>query len=253
MKTAICAIIKDEQEYLREWIEHHLSSGIDEIFLYEDYGSMSHRYITEDYPDVHLSSIDIIFRNGFIWEREYSSGSRLQEMLFDWFLVVYKDGFDWVLFIDIDEFLILKTPLEDLLKDYSDYPAILLRWVFYGANGHIRKPDGKVMDNFTRICVTSFDYHWQMKSFVNTKKFESWRKPIHEVKGGIYPLDNDNLHKAFVNHYFTKSWDEWKTKILQRGDTFPNHRKIEEFFCVNPDLLHLKDTLMKEVIYDITS
>ena len=47
MKTAICVIIKDEQEYLDEWISHHLKLGIDEIFLYEDYGSMSHSPITK--------------------------------------------------------------------------------------------------------------------------------------------------------------------------------------------------------------
>ena len=51
MKTAIFVIIKDEVEYLDEWLSHHLELGIDEIFLYEDYGSKSHAAITEKYND----------------------------------------------------------------------------------------------------------------------------------------------------------------------------------------------------------
>ena len=62
MKTAICVIIKDEQDYLDEWLDYHLNLGIDEIYLYEDYGSLSHSTITEKYSDkVHLNSIDILF------------------------------------------------------------------------------------------------------------------------------------------------------------------------------------------------
>jgi hypothetical protein len=48
MKTAIFVIIKDEQNYLDEWLDYHLNLGIDEIFLYEDYGSLSHSIITKN-------------------------------------------------------------------------------------------------------------------------------------------------------------------------------------------------------------
>ena len=41
-KTAICAILKNEHQYLDEWIRHHLDIGFDEIYLYEDFGSKSH-------------------------------------------------------------------------------------------------------------------------------------------------------------------------------------------------------------------
>ena len=31
---SICAIIKNEHEYLKEWIDYHLNIGFDSIFLY---------------------------------------------------------------------------------------------------------------------------------------------------------------------------------------------------------------------------
>ena len=244
MKTCICTIIKDENLYLDEWISHHLKLGIDEIFLYEDEGSISHSTITEPYGDkVHLYSINEI-KN--VKNKQYK-GSRNQEKLFDYFPHTYKDVFDWILFIDIDEFLILKQPLHQLLKEYDDKPGILLKWRWYSANGHIKKPEGKVVDNFTKYVTTTFDYYWTYKSFLNCKNWTYWEKPIHKIYGAIFPITDYGIHKAYLNHYFTKSWEEWKIKLLSRGDTFPGHRKIEEFFHLNPDLLPIKEELLSGI------
>ena len=248
MKTAICAIIKDENEYLDEWLDYHLNLGIDEIYLYEDYGSLSHSTITEKYGNsVHLDSIDVIFKT-FKENREYNQNcSVIQEKLFDWFPVSYQEEIEWVLFIDVDEFLILKQPLQDFLNEYKNESAIWIKWKFYNANGYIKKPEGKVMKTFTRSCATSFDFGWNCKSFVNLKKYTKWITPIHKVSGGKYPLTNYGDNKAYINHYFTKSWEEWKYKLLLRGDTYPGNRKIAQFFLLNPDLLNKKNELLLEI------
>lgn len=252
MKTCICVIIKDEQEYLEEWITHHLNLGIDEIFLYEDNDSISHADIIKPFGDkVHLELIDVIFKD----EKEKLQiknkfGSVNQDALFNWFPKTYKDTFDWILFNDIDEFLILTKPLHEFLAEYDDKPAIWLKWRFYGANGHIKKPQGKVMDNYTTYSPTSFDYGWTHKSFLNCKKYTYWEKPIHQIKGGVFPINEYGSHKAWLNHYFTKSWEEWKKRILVRGDTFPGHRKIHQFFKLNSNILHIKNDLMLEIAID---
>lgn len=54
MKTAICAIIKDEHLFLKEWIDWHLSSGFDAIHLFEDKGSKNHEGIIKEYNNVFL-------------------------------------------------------------------------------------------------------------------------------------------------------------------------------------------------------
>ena len=36
MKICIFTIIKNEQEYLEEWIKYHLDLGIDHLFIFED-------------------------------------------------------------------------------------------------------------------------------------------------------------------------------------------------------------------------
>ena len=55
MKTSIRAIIKDEHQFLEEWIEWHLGLGFDVIYLFEDKGSNSHEEICEKYSNVYLS------------------------------------------------------------------------------------------------------------------------------------------------------------------------------------------------------
>ena len=58
MTSCIFTVIKNEQEYLDEWIKYHLDLGIDHIFIFEDMDSSSHKDIVEKYKDrVSLNSI----------------------------------------------------------------------------------------------------------------------------------------------------------------------------------------------------
>lgn len=54
--------------------------------------------------------------------------------------------------------------------------------------------------------------------------------------------------KAQLNHYFTKSWEDWKERIFTRGDLRPGNRKLSDFFDYNPDMLDIKDELISECI-----
>lgn len=52
MKTSICCIVKNEQPYIYEWVDYHLNKvGIDHIYIYEDYGSDSHKALLESFGD----------------------------------------------------------------------------------------------------------------------------------------------------------------------------------------------------------
>lgn len=51
MKSCIFTVIKNEHEYLDEWIKYHLDLGINHIFIFEDVDSKSHKDITDKYGD----------------------------------------------------------------------------------------------------------------------------------------------------------------------------------------------------------
>lgn len=48
-KYVICAIIKNEQKFIKEWIDWNLKIGFNHIHLFEDFDSATHKDITEKY------------------------------------------------------------------------------------------------------------------------------------------------------------------------------------------------------------
>lgn len=249
LKTCICCIIKDEQLYLKEWIEHHLGLGFDAIYLYEDYGSLSHTDIVSEYKDkVFLHSIDEI--KDYLYYEGYK-----QFDLFNYFIKRYKDKYDWVLFNDIDEYVTFKRSynLHKLLKCFKDESGIFLYWKNIGNDSQIYANDNKVVERFKKECLIldidkkSFGF----KSFVNLNKDDILLMDLHRVKWGVNTKGERQYvvpmyDKCWLNHYFTKSWEEWCVRFLKRGDLVKGHRKIDDFFECNPDMLPRKQEL-----YDI--
>lgn len=193
-KTAICAIIKNEHQYLDEWIRHHLNVGFDEIYLYEDFGSRSHSEVTDNYHNVHLTKLSDIFED----VKKFNNDK--QCALYAYFYKKYKDSIDYTAFIDIDEFIMFEDDytLQTLLKEYGEYNGIYLFWNMYGANGIIDNPKTDVVSTYT---VQSDDYNhdngWKYKSIVNMKN-DSYFISCHEIAGGI--TTSNKLSKYDVSH-----------------------------------------------------
>jgi hypothetical protein len=245
--VSICSIIKNEQLYLKEWIDWHLSIGFDRIYLCEDIGSKSHDHIVKEYPEV------VLFKyNDEISKYEKSTnGSYRQVAYYEWFVDNFGKETDWCAFIDLDEFIHMDhyNNIKDFLLEYEGYNALYVYWRFYGANGHISRPTGLVQDNYTEITDFPNDNGWRYKSIANMKN-----KPIflscHLVKGGVnsFKIPSHrfrNFHKIWINHYFTKSWEDWCERFISKGDLSKGHRKLDEFFILNPDMVLKKKEMME--------
>lgn len=246
MKTAICACIKNEHEYLKEWIEYHLTLGFDHIYLYEDFNSISHNDIVKQYCNVTLLPISIVINNNCIDSRQMDS--------VNYSLEKFKDLYDWIAFIDVDEFIRLESgiTLHQLLNEYCEYDGIYLSWKMFGASNHIKKPNGGIQENYTipelsiNFC-DFFGHKYLHKSIANLNKNPKFEN-IHSVMGGIN-MDGESFgkigiyHTAWIDHYFTKSWEEWCNRILKRGDICKGVRRLSLFFSVNPSLKYLEQEL----------
>ena len=247
--TSTCTIIKDETQYLEEWIQHNIKIGFDEIWLYEDYGSCSHKEITDKYPQVTLKSIKEVedevgeFK---VWFKQHQT--------WEYFSEKYKDKFDYVAFIDIDEFIMFDEDysLQQLLHDCYGYAGIYLFWKMYNANGIIDNPRASVVETFTQEAkYVRTDYKWEIKSIANLKYHDLYWNTNHEIKDGVtvekkmsykYPC----YKQAWINHYFTRSWEEWCDRFIKRGDINDGCRRMNEFFKFNRDMTPLHDELMKK-------
>lgn len=248
MKTAICVIIKNEQKFLKEWIEWHLNLGFDAIHIFEDKDSISHEYICDEYSNVFLRGYENDMQ---IHDMFNINSSVKQYRLYTWFAEEYKNIYDWIAFIDLDEFIIFSNDynLDKFCKEFDSYPAVHLSWKMKGASGHIKSPTCNVMDAYTSDAnFPPEETGWRVKSFINSKHFKGMTSLHHSVEGvdvnGKISKDHLIYEKCWINHYFTKSWEDWCDRIFNRGGIQPGHRTLSQFFECNPDMEHLREELI---------
>lgn len=264
MKTCIHTVILNElDEYLKVWLDHH-TKMVDHIFIFEDLGSHSHKHVTDNYPNVTLMQVaDLYSESGkerLIKNRERGG---INQMFYVTDGVMYIQAlkqYDWCFTIDIDEFITLEEPYEaipDVLSEFQDNDAILIHWLNFGANGRIYKPnyDGRDYREFytERAEQTNNDKSKLITTKIcwNLNKITRWNLcGLHACAGHWVNTDHQRDRKSvcykkmYLKHYITKSWEEYLWKLYKRGMHCPNHRKIQDFFEINPSLKERYDELI---------
>lgn len=244
MTAIICACIKNEQEYLAEWIEHHLALGFVHIYLYEDIGSKPHDEIVSQYKNkVTLRALESE-EYGFLAD----CGNLKQASIYNMCLIEHYQKYDFCCFIDIDEYIMFTNglSLDKLLEENKGSHSFNIQWKMIGGDGHVEKVKEVVKNYHTDV---SDIYEWgnlPYKSFVN----------LHKVVGMEHchcPTIVDKCYSwkqgdnVCINHYFTKSWDDWCDRFIEKGDLIPDNRNIIDYFRSNPQMLPKKKELFERL------
>jgi len=211
---AICAIFRDEAPYLREWIEFHKLVGAERFFLYDNESSDGSREIVESYPEV----------IAYDWPLHPGQMPAYNDCLHR-----HRDDARWIAFIDIDEFLFSPTgrPLPEVLREFEDFPGIGVNWAVFGTSGHVKKPDGLVIESYTQIWRNP-KARRKIKSIMDPKRVVfvdnphyGWYLDGFAVDENKQPIEGpDFAHTEVtsrfllqVNHYWTKSEEEFREKL----------------------------------------
>ena len=255
MKTCIITIVKNEQEYLEDFIKYHLDLGITDIFIWEDLGSESHKNITDKYENVHLSSILDLYedeRERFLIQCEREAQKPIKTKLLNKALqYIHSLGkYDWTFNIDNDEYITCTEPLEDVLGRYKDYDGVMLYWQNYGCSGHLYKPkyDKPIWEIYTEKAGYEVETDLQMgnicKFTINMKRYNPkmyW--DLHNSKENWCKVDfsKDDRRRVvlgdfFLRHYITKSVEEWYKKLYIRGMFYRGHRNEKSLYDMCPEV-----------------
>ena len=258
MKVCIGTVIKNEHEYLEDWLKYNINLGVDKIYIVEDINSKSHKEIIEKYPGIveifEIKDTEKDFSNERTYGQQYCHKKIFEH-------VKNLGMYDWLFLIDIDEYITIteKKTLKDMLSEYSDYPELILYWKNFGANGHVEKPDYSKVESYreyyTKECdYTNFDkkYTHIMKKGINLNKIsDKYRLSLHYHTTGRYTKSNfkQGIHtpcfdRIYLSHYITKSFEEYKWKLLTRGLFSVGYRFVDDFFEMNKDMLPLKEKLL---------
>lgn len=238
MNVALVCIAKNEDNYIQEWIDYHLKLGFDDIYIYEN-----------DWKSniVQNNVITISF-----------DGKAKQLPAYDNFVKEYSQLYDWVCFLDVDEFIVLKkhNNIKEFINDYSNYNAIGINWVLFGDNGltDIVNNEYSVIKRFTK-CESKPNIHIKsiQKSWKDIKMLtphNSQNNTIStcytEFKGPF--LQNCNTDIAQINHYFCKTYNEFLLKHARGRSDTGTMRNIADFNKHNKN--EVEDLTAYKFMYD---
>lgn len=252
MNICIFTVIKDEEEYLDDFIRYHLNMGID-IFVFEDVFSHSHSFITDKYHNVYLHSVKELYSPDeipqLIEDRKNKVPSQTEFINRGLRFIHSLNKYDWCWLIDIDEYITSTEPISDVLSRFSDRDSVLVYWRNYGCSGHIYKPlyDKPIWEIYTQQCgyeqYSDYKYFKITKFCVNMSKWKPTQKyyihcaNVNWVKAdGSYKRTEIVYEPLYLRHYITRSWEEFCYKILIRGCFHTGHRQYKSFFEMQPDM-----------------
>lgn len=178
MKDKICivACIKHEELYVKEWLDFHINCGIDHFFLCDN-----------NETDYQYPLIDVIKEyvdKGIVDVLDYSSYEFVQPYCYnDLWHDERTNEYDWMLIIDIDEFICIPKHNDDIKAFLRTIPdtidGLSFPWKYYGDNGLIEYDDRPVMERFPNPANNSRIYDGQsliIKSMIRTKHNFGGRK-----------------------------------------------------------------------------
>lgn len=199
---AICVIIKDcYSDYLIEWINYHQNIGVDKFIIYDNESEIPIKDVLFEYSN------SIIINN--------INGLNMQVKAYNHCIENYKNNFDWIIFIDDDEFIVCGN-IKEFLNKNNEFDSIKLKWKTFGSNGYKTKPENGLLKSFTKRLPDDNSYNNQFKVIVKPNVVKEFISP-HECllrNSGAKVLNNVN--DVYINHYFLKSEEEFKRKV-KRG------------------------------------
>lgn len=255
---SVCMIIRDENEYLEEWLTWHIRQGIEHFYLY-DHGSK--QSVAE-----YIGTLDrkIQDKVTVIWFGGHHDFA--QHDAYNLCLNQYRQESRWIGFIDSDEMIRVKNgeSMPEFLKNYERYAALFIGWLVYNANGHRQKTKLSVRERFKTLSLIDnpsgmgkvFVQPFCMRQMLThngyaVEGFEIVDENGAKIEEGAAWMDGLSTDRICIDHYYTKSYEEWKEKI-KRGTCDPYYRrKYDEFFAYNPELEDCREEIFPEQLYEL--
>lgn len=208
---SVCSIFKNEEKYLKEWIEYHLMIGVDHFYLYnveskDNYVQVLKPYITKDivtlveWPNLSKKPNEddsILMLSTLI--PAYENAAKY----------LAYDNTNWLVFVNIDEFLVPpgQSKITDILNKYNDYPAVILPSEYYDASEFYFAKRKKLIIENTELSlppVIALEKTIE-KTIFKPKRTQGFTWPPYKFEFNdnqfAYTLKSEELR---INHYTNK-------------------------------------------------
>lgn len=260
-KVCLCAIGKMENHYLREWVQHYKELNFDAIYLYDN-----NDVDGEHFEDVIKDYID----SGFVKVIDVRGKVNQQIEKYNEFYHTIANDYDYVAFLDIDEFLYVdKLDIKEFIADpkFADFNSIAINWAVYDDNDLLRVVNNhyECKDRFLRLVSQSYPQSKRiMKTGIKDVVINSSHGAIDrmnseeaiycsvlknpsvnccnsigvKVKSNTVSFENWTYEGAHIKHYQYKTIEEFIEGKMKRGypTKYKNYGKdvsFDDFFTIN--------------------
>lgn len=229
------AIVRDKEDYIQEWLAFHKLVGFGRFVIALHQCSDRTEEKINQLPfrkDIHIHHV--------------TNGEQLAQMgAYQWIIDRYGKYTHWLSFLDSDEFLYgtKEDNLNVLLQHYDDYGGLIAHWKWFGANDHVVKPKGLILENYTRRATDDYVYSRGIKSvfkpacldeMISSHRFYTTPECVREdgrpiPKNQFWEAGKPPLYNVIaVNHYKTGCMEDWIDRY-RRGNC--NEQNADVYGC----------------------
>ncbi|MBV7378374.1 glycosyltransferase family 2 protein [Maritimibacter dapengensis] len=269
--NVIVGCMKNEAPYILEWVAYHRMIGVDHFLIY-----------TNDCTDGTAELLDRLqelgilqHRDNTVWKgnspQQYALNKALKEPVIQ--------NADWVIHIDVDEFINVRCgngTLDDFFERVPDATNVAMTWRLFGHNGVTKLADDLVIDQFDdaapKYCPkphTAWGFKTMTKNIGAYEKFschrpnkldEAHRDAVQWVNGSGQVMTEKYKENGWrsdlktigydllqLNHYALRSAESFLIK-RQRGRALHVDRSIGINYWVRMDWGGNRDVTIKRNI-----
>jgi hypothetical protein len=209
--VVLVCIVKDEADYLEEWLGYHIALGVDHFVVYDNGSTDGSAELLRRY-----------INHGLVTRLDWPLGGG-QLAAYNHALRMFGTTARWLAYYDVDEFLV---PLADddipsFLARFEDAAVVRVPRLEFGYDGHRTPPAGLAIDEYTQVAnvldldpalpprvksivqpgaVSAVDIHLAFPADEPTPG-----QPTETAEGSVRGL-------AQLNHYYTRSFEEFEAK-----------------------------------------
>ena len=266
--NVIVGCMKNEAPYILEWVAYHRVIGVDNFLIYTNG--------CEDGTDEILGRLQELgllqHRLNDDWKgkspQQYALNKALNEP-------VIKNA-DWLIHIDVDEFINVRCgngTLDDFIAEAPEATNIAMTWRLFGNNGVTALSDGFVTEDFD-TCAPKFcpkpHTVWGFKTMLRNngayaklschrpnKLAEDWKGRVRWVNGNAQDITGEMAERGWrssmksigydklqLNHYALRSAESFLIK-RQRGRALHVDRSIGLNYWIRMDWSVHRDVTIK--------
>ena len=239
-KYLVVTCAKNENDYIREWIQHYLNLNFDKIIICDNNDDESLLEVISDY--IERGVVEVFDCRGL---------DSFQVQFYTMFCTT--GNYKWCAYFDCDEFLELNlyTDIKEYLKTKENEKCVSFNWMIYGSNGVLKQEEGGVQDRFKLPVspISLFTENTFIKSIVKGGDtfyggcvFNGSHMPVttpmykHNVGGYFWKTDDSHqmfpprYKEGYIKHYYTKSFNEWINKTKRGWPDGTNSLTCSKYF-----------------------